>query len=336
MKALLRTLAGPRAALWRLLAGAVVISFTPVWVTLTEADPTTSGFYRLLIGGGVLFAWVWWRSGRPIPRPGLCVVLALAGASFALDLFFWHRSILYVGAGVSTLLANFQVFILLFAGIWLYRQRPTPLQWLAVPLAVFGLALIVGLDWRALSPEYRLGVIFGLLTAVSYAGYILGLRAARSRATPADAGSPMRDIAVASLAGAVVLAGLTPFTGESLALPGWRDAWLITGYALTATVIGWVLISSALAYLSAARAGLVLLAQPTLSFVWDIAFFGRSFTAVEAAGAAIALTAIYLGVRGRDAASPRPPDAAERQTDGSAAVSSAAQATIDPGRRDTR
>jgi drug/metabolite transporter (DMT)-like permease len=43
------------------------------------------------------------------------------------------------------------------------------------------------------------------------------------------------------------------------------------------------------------EAGLALLLQPTLSFVWDVLFFSRPMTAMELLGAGIALIAIYLG-----------------------------------------
>ncbi len=38
----------------RLFAGAIMISFSPVWVKLVDVSPTTSGFYRLAIGGVAL------------------------------------------------------------------------------------------------------------------------------------------------------------------------------------------------------------------------------------------------------------------------------------------
>jgi hypothetical protein len=71
---------------------------------------------------------------------------------FALDLFFFHRSILFVGPGLATLLANFQVFILALAGVVLLGER---LNWqtaVSIPLAVLGLATIVGFDWLSLRP----------------------------------------------------------------------------------------------------------------------------------------------------------------------------------------
>ena len=72
--------------------------------------------------------------------------LGIVGASvfFSLDLWFWHRSIVYIGPGLSTLLANLQVFFMMAGGILLLGQRPSALQLVAVPLAVLGLAMIVG------------------------------------------------------------------------------------------------------------------------------------------------------------------------------------------------
>lgn len=285
----------PRHALLRLIAGAVLISFSPVWVSLTTVEPTASAFYRLALGGAVLLLWVRLRGERIWVRPALIGAVAIAGVCFALDLFFWHRSILYVGAGLSTLLANFQVFILTLVGFLVYRQRPHRLQLVAIPLALLGLGLIVGVDWTGLTPEYRLGLVFGLLTAVAYSGYLLGLQLVRVRG--GGAGSPMRDVALASLAGAAVLVLLSVLTGESLAIPSRRDGAIMLGYALCATVFGWVLISSSLEHLSTARVGLVLLLQPTLAFVWDVLLLGRGFTGMEAFGASLAVLAIYLGSR---------------------------------------
>ena len=69
-------------------------------------------------------------------------------------------------------------------------------------------------------------------------------------------------------------------------------------YQRTANIL---VAEQAYAYLRGAEelAGLALLLQPTLSFVWDVLFFGRPMQPIEIAGAAIALFAIYLGSRSR-------------------------------------
>ena len=180
-----------------------MISFSPVFVNLVSVSPTTSGFYRVLIGGVALIAFIA-LTGRRLSFSRL-VWRALVGSAvfFAFDLWFWHRSIVYIGPGLSTLIANLQVFFMMAAGALLLRQKPTSLQIVAVPLAIFGLALIVAPDWNGLRPNYRLGVLFGVLTAVSYAGYMLCMRLARLESTHAV---PMREVAVMSLMVTVLLA----------------------------------------------------------------------------------------------------------------------------------
>ena len=221
-------------------------------------------------------------------------MLFVASIFFALDLWFWHRSINYVGPGLSTLLANFQVFFMMLAGIVLYRQVPRPVQVFAVPLALVGLGLIVGFDWSELPQDYQLGVVFGLLTAVAYAGYLLTMRTVRA---DADDPLPLREVAIMSLTVAVILALSAIVEGVSLAIPTAKDAGWLLSYGLLSHCLGMVLIASSLPNVSTTQAGLALLLQPTLSFVWDVLLFERPVTSTEVVGAVIALIAIYLGAR---------------------------------------
>jgi len=102
---------------------------------LVSVSPTTSGFYRVLIGGGTLALYLLFTRRRlELSRTTITVLLS-AAIFFALDLWFWHRSINYIGPGLATLLA----------GMLFLHQRPRRNQVIAIPLAGVGLALIVGL-----------------------------------------------------------------------------------------------------------------------------------------------------------------------------------------------
>ena len=287
-----------RVAMLQLIAGATLLSFAPVFVRLLSVPPTTSAFYRTLIGGGILLALVFARREPLRMRRTVFWVLLAAGFFFALDLAFWHRSINYLGPGLATLLANFQVFVLAIAGVVVFKEKLRLQLVFGVALALVGLAMIVGLDWATLDARYRAGVVLGLLTAVCFGSYVLALRRARIGTGPRKA-SPIVDVAVASLASAGFLFVFAAWNSESLVLPGMREAGLLVAYALVAQVFGWVLISASLARLPASRVGLVLLIEPTLAYVWDVLFFAKPVGATEAAGAALALLAIYLGSRSR-------------------------------------
>ncbi len=280
----------------RLFLGAVLISLSPVWVKLVSVSPTTSGFYRVAIGSvTVAILMVFLRQKLRLSKRAW-ILVGLAGAFFSLDLFFWHRSIIFVGPGLATLLANFQVFIMMFAGVVLLRQKPSAMQLLAVPLALLGLVMIVGLDWQNLPGDYRLGVIFGLLTAIVYAGYLLSLRAARVNS---ESRLPLAEVAVVSFVCTVLLVLIAQVEGVSLAVPDSADIKWLLCYGILSHSFGALLLASSLPHVSTTEAGLALLLQPTLSFVWDVLFFGRPMQPIEVAGAAIALIAIYLGSRRR-------------------------------------
>lgn len=278
----------------RLFIGAALISLSPVWVKLVDVSPTTSGFYRVLIGGVALTAYLMLRSQRLQLSRQAWLMISVAAVFLTLDLWFWHRSIIYVGPGLATLLANFQVFFMMLAGIVLLRQVPRPMQIIAVPMALFGLALIVGLDWNDLQPDYQLGVIFGFMTAVVYAAYLLSLRYIRQKSPYR---MPTREIAIVSLLTAIMLGVTAVLEGESLAIASMTDVGWLVGYGLLSHSLGWLFIASSLPQVTTVEAGLALLLQPTLSFGWDVVFFDRPMTTIELIGAAIALVAIYLGSR---------------------------------------
>ena len=278
----------------RLFVGAVLISLSPVWVKLVSVSPTTSGFYRVAIGSVTVLLFMAFARQKLELSKHAWLFVGLAGAFFSLDLFFWHRSIIYIGPGLSTLLANFQVFILMFAGVVLLRQKPSAKQLFAVPLALIGLVMIVGLDWQSLPGDYRQGVIFGLLTAIMYAGYLLSLRASRANS---KSRVPLAEVAMVSMVCTVLLALIAQVEGVSLAVPDAADIKWLLGYGILSHSFGALFLASSLPHVSTTEAGLALLLQPTLSFVWDVLFFDRPMQPVEVAGAAIALVAIYLGSR---------------------------------------
>ncbi|NCF24985.1 MAG: EamA family transporter [Gammaproteobacteria bacterium] len=280
----------------RLFLGAVLISLSPVWVKLVSVSPTTSGFYRVAIGSVTVVILMMLARQKLRLSKRAWFLVGLAGAFFSLDLFFWHRSIIYVGPGLSTLLANFQVFIMMFAGVVFLRQKPSATQLFAVPLALLGLLMIIGLDWQSLPGDYRLGVIFGLLTATMYAGYLLSLRASRINS---ESRVPLAEVAVASIVCTLLLVLIAQVEGVSLAVPDASDMKWLLCYGILSHSFGALLLASSLPHVSTTEAGLALLLQPALSLVWDVLFFGRPMQPVEIAGAVIALAAIYLGSRSR-------------------------------------
>ena len=134
----------PKHPLTMILLGAVFISFSGVFVKLAEISPTGSAFYRVLFGGCILLFPAVYNKELAIPTQEQFWLMVFCGFAFALDLFIWHESIMYIGPGLATILGNFQVFILSAIGI-LFLGEPLRGRFLAaIPLAVGGLFLIFG------------------------------------------------------------------------------------------------------------------------------------------------------------------------------------------------
>lgn len=276
--------------------GAAMLSFSAVFVKLAQVGPTVAGFYRTLFGGLTL-ALLLVASGQGLrlrpARPGLALASALA---FALDLTFWHRSIHYVGPGLATILSNLQVFFLAGIGALFLRERLGWRMALAVPLAMAGLYLLVGFNRQNWPENYGLGLVLGVLTALAYATYILTLRRLQAGLSQAEVRG---NVVIISLATALCLGPEAWLLGESFAIPDLKSWLALIGYGVCGQVLGWVLISRGLPQVAAARAGLILLMQPALSFVWDMVFFARPTSPIELVGAVGALAAIYLGSTSR-------------------------------------
>src|SRR5258705_9589484 len=101
-----------RIAFACLLAGGCCIAFAPIFVRLSDTGPVASAFWRVALAAPMLWAWVGLMGsesnsqGRDSPRSANSTLtpLILAGLFFALDLGFWHWSIVWTSVANSTLL----------------------------------------------------------------------------------------------------------------------------------------------------------------------------------------------------------------------------------------
>ena len=275
-----------------ILIGAFLISFSGVWVKIAHTGPTVSAFYRALIGGLILLLIVKIKKEHLWNHLSNFLLSILCGFFFALDLFVWHRSILYIGPGLATILANFQVFFLALFGMLVLKEKVSFRLLLGIPIAMLGLFLVVGIDWSDLSRLYRTGIIFGFATAFCYSGFILTLRKIQVSDRPLSSSANM---AVISFSTAFFLALFLGYNHISFSLPDMQTVVSLFSYAVFSQVVGWVLISKGIPHVRASVAGLLLLLQPTFAFIWDIIFFARETSMLNGLGAALTLAAIYMG-----------------------------------------
>ena len=275
-----------------LAAGAIMISFSGVWVKISNVTPTVSAFYRVFFGGVILLVMALVR--REVKWQGRknALFILICGFFFALDLVFYHYSIHLVGPGLGTILPNFQVFILSAVGVFILKEKMRLTFLAAVPLAITGLFLIVGFQWRGLEISYRMGIASGLAAALCYTCFLLFLRNLQS----GQAGkSRFYVLMIVSLVSALFLAAEVLRTGASFQIPDMQSLVALVALGGISQAVGWLFIINALPGIRASLSGLILLLQPSLAFVWDVLLFKRPTTTMNWVGVGLALAAIYLG-----------------------------------------
>jgi len=285
-----------RPLLW-LLAGSICISFAPIFIRLADVAPDSAGFYRMLFAGLSLFLLLRLKGVSLSMHRKTLLLLVWSGLSLSVDFMCWHRSIHYVGPGLATLIGNFQVFFTAIFSCFLFKEKISRMFISAVLMALLGMFCITGVDWGSLDEGYRLGMLFGLGTAIFYSGYILLLKSAMNHQEVSGVSAMF--VIAATCTG--FFSVITPVTGSSFIIPDATSFWALVGAGVVCTTIGWSLISTAIKHTTATITGLFLLLQPALAFVWDVLFFSRPTTGREVFGVLLILSAIYVGSYRRQA-----------------------------------
>ncbi len=277
-------------------AGAVCISFAGVFVKLLGMDkmgPTAIAFWRTLFGSAILFGWSALRKDRLTLSVSLTCWSVLAGFIFFLDLFFWHRSILYAGVGMATILANTQVFGTAVLSFFIFKERLTFKFFVSAVCAMAGVTLLIGLGSSVeFSARYVEGVVYGLLTGLVYANYIIVVKIGGHSEWKR---SFLTLMAWISFFSALFLGTAGILEDDPFMPPDLTSLILLLGLALVAQALGWWAISSSLSKIKASRSGLALLLQPVLATFWGVLFFHEYLTLVQLLGGLVTLVAIYVG-----------------------------------------
>lgn len=275
------------------LCGAVCISFAAFFVKGASMDSSAIAFHRLAFGAGAMFLIAAAKRERLLPPRRPLLFIALCGLLFGTDIIAWHKCILLVGPGIATILTNFQVIFLAVFGVFLFGDRMNWPQRLSIPLALGGLTLLLGLHESALPPEILHGTGLGMLSALFYALYILSIR--KSLTVPGKL-DPVANVAWVSLAGAFFVGVFCLAGGSSLVIPDFQAGLTVAALGICCQALGWLLLSMGIRHLPPFTAGLLMLLQPALAYVWDYLAYGTATSVVNILGAVVAIAAIGMGI----------------------------------------
>jgi drug/metabolite transporter (DMT)-like permease len=278
------------------LAGAVAIAFSGILFRLADVSASTGAFFRCLYALPPLLLLAWLEDRRYGARPRRTRGLAfVAGVFFAVDLVLWHNAIEAVGAGLATVLGNTQVLLVGVLAWALLGERPSGRALGSIPIAFAGVVLISGaLEEGAYGADPTMGVVYGVLTGIAYAGFLLTLR--QGSMDLRRIAGPLFDATAAS-ALVVALVGLA--LGELDPLPAAEaQLWLVL-LALSSQVLGWLLIAISLPRLPAVLTSVLLMLQPLLAVFFASLLVDERPSLLQLAGAGAILAGVLLASSSR-------------------------------------
>ncbi|MBU0943762.1 MAG: DMT family transporter [Proteobacteria bacterium] len=294
-----------------LIFGVCCISTSAILITLAGVPPTQAAFYRNF------FAALFWlipygftRPFAPLPMKEngelVCrigwlaplvhrlngpVILMALGFFFALDLWAWHRAILYIGAGPATLIGNLQVVFVSLLAVVLFGERLKKMFWPGTFLALLGIGMLTLIN--PLGSNVLFGLVSGVFTALTYSVFIVFLKYLEQFKT-----TPQQTLFWLAVFTALFLLGPT-LIEDGLIIPDLRAGVILMAHALISSVVGWWVIVTVLRKLPVAAVSTLLLLQPLLTNIWGHLFLGQGLVAIQVVGIFLALFGIRLANWGK-------------------------------------
>ena len=272
-----------------LLAGAVAIATSALFVKVSEAGPVSTAFWRVFLALPFLWAWAaieqrGHHAASIVADPRLMIA---AGLFFAGDLAVWHWSIVLTSVANATLLANLAPIFVTLAAWLLFSKQPTLPFLTGLAAALVGVTMLIGGDFH-LGGKEMLGDVLGVITAMFYAAYQLTVTRLRARAATSSI------MAWSGLITAVALLPVALVSGEQF-FPDTAMGWvLLFGLALISQVAGQSLIAYAMAHLAATFSSVGLLLQPVMAAIFAWVLLGETMGAVQIAGGIMVLIGIRI------------------------------------------
>lgn len=157
------------AGVWRMVLAMLMSGTIGLFVVESGQNNTTVVFWRCLIGGGALLAYLTWRRQWQRLSVSNSGWLLLGGLALVANWFCLFGAYHLSSISIATLVYHTQPFFLLLIVALSQRQAILPAQWLLLLLAFCGVAMTTGLDLSGSGEQMWLGVGLAAMAAALYA-----------------------------------------------------------------------------------------------------------------------------------------------------------------------
>jgi len=272
--------------------GVVAVSFSSLFVRLSEAHPFVIAFYRLLMTFLILLPLDWKEKTEDLRRISWrdALLAALSGVFLALHLTTWFISLRYTSVASSVVLVTTQPIWVVIASYLLFGEKIGVKSLVGGAIALFGSVVIASSDFR-FGGQALFGDFLALVAAITVSGYFIIGRRLRARV------STHVYTFLAYGTSTVVLGTVASVTGKSFYPYPWREWLLFFALAFLCTVLGHTVFNWALKYVQASVIAIAILGEPVGAIIWAAVFLGENPTPRQLIFALVILSGLYIFIR---------------------------------------
>lgn len=269
--------------------GVLAVSFSSLFVKLSEAHPNVIAFYRLFLTFLMLLP-VHFREkikevqGCAKKEVGLA---ALSGIFLALHFLLWFSSLKYTSVASSVVLVTTQPIWVVVASYIFFGEKVGKKALVGGGIALIGSTLIGAGDFQV-GGTALLGDILALLGAIAISGYLIIGRLLRSRLS-----LPLYTTVTYGTS-SLLLGLVTLLTNQPFYPYPAREWMLFFALAFVCTILGHTVFNWALKYVPASVVAVGVLGEPVGAIVWAWIFLGEIASGRQFMSALIILFGLYL------------------------------------------
>ncbi len=277
-----------------LLISIVGIGAAPLFVVMSEVDPTATVVLRMFVASIILMIVPYlgrWQQqpSDEIPSPSkvkLFILLLLSSVVFGADVATNHWAVTLTSVANASMLMNISPIFTLIVG-WLFlKESITYLKSFAVLVAIIGGSLMISDDFSVGSDFW--GEFLAIFSAFLYACYLMSVETLRKHL------SAKTIIFANSLITSLMLLPIALSYSPNLFPTTIHGMMIIAALAICTQILGHGLLAYALKHIDATTSALSTLARPLVSIVGAYFFLGQTISIVQGIGISIVFLSMYL------------------------------------------
>lgn len=266
-------------------------------------DAVTLLALRMIFSAPLFALLAWWAvrgpTVEPLSGPDLRAVLGLGLVGYYLASYFDFLGLQYITAALERLILFVHPTFVILLSALLFHRRITQRDVVAVALSYLGIGLVFGNDVLTQPGNVVLGSFWVLMSALFYAGYLIGSGRLVGR---------VGSLRFASYAGLISCVGVVVHylvTADDLGVILEQPApvyWLALLMAVVSTVLPIVLTSEGIRRIGASHASIIASVGPIATIFLGYGFLAEPITAIQLGGCGLVMAGVLaISLQGKKA-----------------------------------